>query len=143
MLLELSKTCTLMLQPRLLLPMLQLQAMELVRVRQSKALIRFGSMTRGVGKPLDLLSANGKICVSSMKCLSLVQMGQHRLQLGPNRGGIVLLTKSFLSEASKQVGKQDLAVLPVTDNMHLPHLAAKLEGPYEVAMYDEAAKLSY
>ena len=45
----------------------------------------------------------------------------HRLQLGPNRGGIVLLTKSFLSEASKQVGKQDLAVLlPVTDNMHLP-----------------------
>ena len=68
----------------------------------------------------------------------------HRLQLGPNRGGIVLLTKSFLSEASKQVGKHDLAVLlPVTDNMHLPHLAAKIEGPYEVAMHDEAAKLSY
>ena len=68
----------------------------------------------------------------------------HRLQLGPNRGGIVLLTKSFLSEVTKQVGKQDLAVLlPVTDHMHLPHLAAKVEGPYEVAMHDEAAKLSY
>ena len=68
----------------------------------------------------------------------------HRLQLGPNRGGIVLLTKSFLSEVMKQIGTQDLAVLlPVTDNLHLPHLAAKIEGPYEVAMYDEAAKLSY
>ena len=68
----------------------------------------------------------------------------HRLQVGPNRGGIVLLTKSFLPDVSKQTGKQDLAVLlPVTGNMHLPHLAAKIEGPYEVAMYDEAAKLSY
>ena len=68
----------------------------------------------------------------------------HRLQLAPNRGGIVLLTKSFISEAAKQAGKQDLALLlPVTDHMHLPHLANKLEGPFEVAMIDEVAKITY
>lgn len=68
----------------------------------------------------------------------------HRLQLAPNRGGIVLLTKSFISEAAKQAGKQDLALLlPVTDHMRLPHLANKLEGPFEVAMKDEVAKITY
>lgn len=57
----------------------------------------------------------------------------HRLQLGPKRGGIVMLTKSFISEVSKQISSHDLAILlPVTDHIHLAYLAAKLEGPYEV-----------
>ena len=106
-------------------------------------------MTPGVGNPHVRPNASGPDLRIQLEVPFIGSDGAalqqtHRLQLGPNRGGIVLLTKSFLSEVSKQVGKQDLAVLlPVTDNMHLPHLAAKVEGPYEVAMYDEAAKLSY
>ena len=44
----------------------------------------------------------------------------------------------------KQVGTHDLAVpLPVSDQVHLPHLASKIEGQYEVVTHDDSAKISY
>lgn len=68
----------------------------------------------------------------------------HRLQLGPSRGGIVLSTKAHLSEIDKIGSPGNLAVLiPASDSASLNHLMKKLEGPFEVALYDSTAKISY
>ena len=68
----------------------------------------------------------------------------HRLQVGPSRGGLILATKIHLADLSKTQGSADLAVLiPIADNIHLPHVAQKLEGPYELSMDDPMAKVAY
>ena len=68
----------------------------------------------------------------------------HRLQLGPSRGGIVLSTKSHLAEIAKIGSTDNLAVLiPASDSASLNHITKKLEGPFEVALVDSSAKISY
>lgn len=68
----------------------------------------------------------------------------HRLQVGPPRGGLILATKTHLADLSKTQGAADLAVLiPMADNIHLPHIAQKLEGPYELSKDDPTAKVAY
>ena len=68
----------------------------------------------------------------------------HRLQLGPGRGGIVLSTKAHLAEISKIPVSADLAILiPATDAGALPHIAKRLEGPFEVSLNDTKAQTAY
>ena len=72
-------------------------------------------------------------------------LGQtHRLQLGPSKGGVVLTTKAHLQEISKLgITSELVALIPATDSMELSHLASKLEGPYEVSLFDPTAKIAY
>ena len=68
----------------------------------------------------------------------------HRLQLGPNRGGIILATKTHLPEIGKVPATPNLAVLiPASDSPSLAHLANRLEGPFEVSLHDSTAKIAY
>ena len=68
----------------------------------------------------------------------------HHLQLGPGRGGIVLSTKVHLAEISKIPVSADLAILiPATDAGALPHVAKRLEGPFEVSLTDTKAQTAY
>ena len=68
----------------------------------------------------------------------------HRLQLAPSRGGVVLATKSHLPEISKIQAAPHLCVLiPASDSPSLAHLANRMEGPYEVSLHDNTAKISY
>ena len=68
----------------------------------------------------------------------------HRLQLTPTRGGVVFTTKSNLNDVIKANVQGDLvAVLPAGDRLMLKHIAEKMEGPFELAVDDPQAKLSY
>ena len=68
----------------------------------------------------------------------------HRLQLSATRGGAVLTTKSNIAEVLKSPVQGDLvAILPAGENSHLKHIADRLEGPFEIALNDPLANLSY
>ena len=68
----------------------------------------------------------------------------HRLQVGGARGGIVFATKAHVQDIAKCAGSNDLAILlPASDNLALPMLHNKLQGPYEVSVDDVAAKIAY
>lgn len=67
-----------------------------------------------------------------------------RLQVGGARGGIVFATKAHVQEIAKCAGSSDLAVLPpASDNIALPLLQNKLQGPFEVSVDDASAKIAY
>ena len=68
----------------------------------------------------------------------------HRLQVGGARGGIVFATKAHVQEIAKCAGSNDLAILlPASDNIALPMLQNKLQGPFEVSVDDASAKIAY
>ena len=68
----------------------------------------------------------------------------HHLQLGPNRGGVILATKTHLPEIAKVQAMPNLVVLiPASDSPSPAHLANRLEGPFEVSLQDNTAKMSY
>lgn len=115
---------------------------------QAKGVDHRVSTIDGAENLRDQLNANGKTFSLTSRSSGLTD--QHSSKLTVFSLDPIVAELCFSPNPSsqrfriKQVSKQDLAVLlPVTDNMHLPHLAAKVEGSYEVAMYDEAAKLSY
>ena len=68
----------------------------------------------------------------------------HHLQLGANRGGVILATKTHLPEIAKVQAMPNLVVLiPASDSPGPAHLANRLEGPFEVSLQDNTAKTSY
>ena len=68
----------------------------------------------------------------------------HRLQVGAARGGIVFATKANVQEILKAGGSSDLAILlPASDNISLPNVTQKLQGPFELSVDDIAAKIAY
>ena len=68
----------------------------------------------------------------------------HRLQLTAARGGAVMTTKSNVAEVLKSPVQGDLvAILPAGENGHLKHIVDRLEGPFEIALNDPLANLSY
>ena len=68
----------------------------------------------------------------------------HRLQLGPCKGGVVLTTKTHLQEISKiGITTELVALIPATDSLELSHLTSRLEGPFEVSLFDPTAKIAY